>query len=152
MAKRCVELDPSVPDFHYLLSGMWGFVGDHKNGLRAVDRALELLPTQTNWLYDRATFIRLGEKEKHGADIAEAYLKFISSNPTDHCKFPEACYCLAQIYFFSGDQTQAKSYYEKGLDAEDPRVRLPCYEPVEYDFPQKLRIKGWFKKLEGTKL
>jgi len=152
MVKRCVELDPSVPDFHHLLACILGFVGDHNNGLRAVDRALELLPDQTDWLYDRATFIRLKETEKQGADDAEAYLKFISSNPRDHRKFPEACYCLAQIYLLSGDHTQAKSYYQKGLDAEDPQVRLPCYEPVDYDFPPKMMIQRMFKAMEGIHL
>jgi len=146
MANRCIELDPSVPDFHHFLACMFRIVGDYKNGLRAVDRAIELLPNQTDWLYDRATFLQ------KGMGVREAYLKFISSNPTDHQKYPEACYSLAQIYLLSGDHTQAKAYYKKGLDAEDPIIRLPCYEPVEYDFPQKVRVKRWFKKLEGTKL
>jgi len=152
MAKRCVELDPSVPDFHHYLACSLGFVGDHKNGLRAVDRAMELLPNQPGWLYDRATFIRLGEKKKYGGEDAKAYLKFMSLNPKDHRKYSEACYCLAQIYFLSGDPTQAKTYYQKGLDAEDPKIYLPCFEPVDFDFPPKMMMQRMLKLMEGIEM
>jgi len=87
MVKRCVELDPSVPDFHHLLASILGFVTDNKNGLRAVERAIEMLPNHPDWLYTRATLMRLAEDErglkgkKYSADVAEAYLKFMSSNP-----------------------------------------------------------------------
>jgi len=116
MVKRCVELDPSVPDFHHLLGSMLGFVGDYKNGLRAVERAIEILPNHPDWLYTRATLMRLAEDQeglrnkKYSVDVAEAYLKFMSSNPMDHRKFPEACYSLAHIYFFSGEISKAKTY------------------------------------------
>jgi len=156
MAKRCVELDPSVPDFHYLLSGMWGFVGDHKNGLRAIERAIEMLPNQTDWLYARATHLRLvvveeekKKNKKYGVYAVEAYLKFMSSNPRNHRKFPEACYSLAQIYVFWGDITNAKLYYQKGLEAEDPSIRLPCFAPVDDDFPGKIFTR---KMLEASEL
>ena len=55
---------------------MLGFVKDHKNALRALDRAIELLPNHPDWLYDRATFIRLNEDSedwnKRDIDAAEA--------------------------------------------------------------------------------
>ena len=147
MAKRCVELNPSVPDFHHLLGCMWGFVNNHKNGLRAVDQAIEMLPEQTDWLYDRATLIRMKED-----DAAEAYLKFISLNPTDHRKFPEACYCLAQIYVLSGEKTKAEMYYKKGLETEDSRIRLPCFKPVEDKFPAKMITRMLLKASEGMNM
>jgi len=143
MAKRCVELDPSVPDFHQLLSCTWEIVGDYKNGLRAVDRAIELLPDQTDWLFGRVKLLlrllyqnREEKKEEYGVDVAEAFLKFISSNPMDNRNIPEACYYLVQIYVLS-DVPKAKIYYQKGLEAEDGRIRLPCFEPLTDDFPPK---------------
>jgi len=93
MAKRCIELDSSVPDFHHLWACMLVFVGDRKNGLRAVDRAIELLPNHADWLYTRATLMRLAE--------------------------------------LSNDENNYSA------DA-DPKIRLPCFEPVKDDFPPKL--------------
>ena len=142
MAKRCIELDSSVPDFHHLWACMLVFVGDHKNGLRAVDRAIELLPNHTDWLYTRATLMRLAElsndENSYSADAAELYLEFVSSNPPDHHKFPEAFYCLTLIYLLSHEKTEAQKYDQKALEAEDPKIRLPCFEPVKDDFPPKL--------------
>jgi len=143
MAKRCVELDPSVPDFHHFLCIMLrerSNAGALKNGLRAIDRAIELLPNHPSWLFNRADLIRLidegaEKKTKHiySAEAVEAYMKFISSNPMDHQHFPVACYLLAHIYAFMREYSKAKTYYLKGQDAEDPRVRLPCFEPVKDD-------------------
>ena len=161
MAKRCVELDPSVPEFHQLLSCMLGFVGDHKNGLRTIDRAIEMLPNQVDWLYYRATHLRLivdeeeknKKNKKHEVDAVEAYLKFISSNPRDHRKVPEACFSLAQIYAHWGEIAKAKIYYQKGLEAEDPGIRLPCFEPVKDDFSGKMVTKLMLKASElGKKM
>jgi len=145
MVKRCVELDPSVPDFHHLLACMSGFIGDSKNILKAVYRAIELLPNQPGWLYDRSTHVRLrDEKEKKqgkniysGDDAAEAYLKFILSNPMDHCKYPEACYSLSQIYALSGEKIKAKMFYHKGLEAEDFKIRLHVLHRSKTTFRQK---------------
>jgi len=155
MAKRCVELDPSVPDFHHFLGCMCGFVNDYKNGFRATERAIEMLPNQQGWLYDRATHVKLKEceeKNKFGDDTVEAYLKFISSNHRDHRKFPEACYCLAHIYAHSNEITKAKEYYQKGLEAEDYKIRLPCFNPVEDDFPPKMLARLLLKAREGKKM
>jgi len=158
-AKRCVELDPSVPDFHHLFSSMLGSTGAFQNGLRAIDRALELLPNHLDWLLVKATWIRLLEQqvkkldEIDSAEVVEAYLKFISSNPTaDHRDFPQVCYSLALIYALSSDKTNAKTYYQKGLDAEDPRVRLPCFEPVQDDLPAKKMTRVLLNTWEGIKL
>jgi len=158
MAKRCVELDPSVPDFHHLVADMCGFIQDHRNGLRAVDRALELLPSQTSWLYDRAGFIRMGEAHKYTSNSPEAYLKFLSSNPPDHPKVPMAYFYLAHLYVMMNELTKAKAFFQKGLEAEDPGNpnRLPCFEPVKEDFQAKsmtrMMIKGreWKVPLEQT--
>jgi len=158
MAKRCVELDPSVPDFHQLLSSMFGYVGDHRNALRALDRAIELLPNHPSWLYCRAGFIRLRQQEVstvkniYTPDVAEAYLTFLSSNPMDHRMFPDACYFLAHIYAISNDRVKAKTYYQKGLDAEDPGVRLPCSDSAEDDFLAKKTTRMLLNAWEGTTL
>jgi len=155
MAKRCVELDPSIPDFHHYLACTLGYVRDHNNGLRAVERAIEMLPNHPDWLYDRATHLRLREdeeKSKKCGNAAEAYLKFLSSNPRDHRKYPEACYCLAHIYASLEDMSQSKIYYQKGLEAEDPSIRLPCFEPVEENFPPKRMTQEFFKVLELGKI
>jgi len=157
MAKRCVELDSSVPDFHQFLSNMMGFVGDYKNGSRALDRAIELLPNHPGWLYSRAGFMRLiqegvsKEKNIYTPDVAEAYLTFLASNPMDHRHFPDACYFLAHIYALSDDRVKAKTYYQKGLDAEDPRVRLPCFASAEDDFLGKKTARLLINAWEGTK-
>ncbi len=124
-----------------------GLVDDiNINGLIAIERAIELLPSHTDWQYERATRLRLIEEEEGKKrkrylfdDVAEAYLKFLSSNPTDHRKRPEAFYCLAYIYALSNEITKVQTYYQKGLEAEDPKVRLPCFEAVkEHLFPPKM--------------
>ena len=151
MAKRCVELDPAVPDFHHYLACMWSYVADSSNnGLRAIDRAIELLPSHLDWLYDRASFLRVKEEEKgkYSVDVEEAYLKFVSSNPTDHHNYPEACYYLAQIYLLSHEEPKGKMYCQKGLDAEDPGFRLPCFKPIDFDHPAKVMTRMLLKGMQ----
>jgi len=90
------------------------FFNDFKNGLRAIDRALELLPKQLGWQFERASLLRMKEEEeeekKCSVDVEEAYLKFVSSNPMDHRNFPEACYYLAQYYLLSHNESKGKMY------------------------------------------
>ena len=150
IAKRCVELDSSVPDFHQFLRNVWGHVGDYRNGLRALDRATELLPNHSGWLFGRAQLLRM--KNKRSPEAVEAYLTFLSSNPTDHPMFPDACYFLAHIYAITNDKVKAKAYYQKGLEAEDPRVRLPCFEPDKDDFLGKKTTRMIFNSWEGIEL
>jgi len=136
---------------------MWGFVVNHRNGLRALDRGMELLPNHPDWLYTRAGCLRVrDEKQKkvknniYSDEAVETFLKFIESNPTDHRMFPDACYSLAMIYALSDDKTKAEMYYQKGLDAEDPRIRLPCFGPVTGE--SKMAIRMLLNSWEGTKL
>lgn len=82
IAKRCVELDPSVPDFHHYLGCMLGSVGAYKHGLRALDRALELLPNQLGWLYDRASITRLAEEKKEQRTLERRTIVYILLKPT----------------------------------------------------------------------
>ena len=70
----------------------------------------------------------------------------------DHRKYPEACYSLAYIYCFSGEISKAKTYYEKGLQAEDPKIRLPCFKPVEQDFPLKMTARMLIYAPGGMKM
>jgi len=153
LAKRCVELDPTVPDFHHYLVCRWSFINDSKNGLRAIDRAIELLPGHLDWLFDRASLLRMTEekdgKKKYSVYVEEAYLKFISSNPTDHRDYPEACYYLAQIYLLSHEEPKGKMYCQKGLDAEDPSFRLPCFKPIDFDHPAKVMTRMLLKGMRS---
>jgi len=91
-------------------------------------------------------------KKTYSTEAVEAYLKFISSNPMDHRHFPVACYLLAHIYAFLGEKTKAKTYYLKGQDADDPSVRLPCFEPFNDDFLPKKTTRMMLNAWEGMKL
>ncbi len=145
---------PREADFHHLLACMYGFVDNWHASLRAVDRALELEPSNNDWLYHRATAIRLTADVNSAASlekVVSAYKVFLEKNPSDHRKVPEAFYCIAESKIFLHEEEEAFSYYARGQAAEDVSVRLPNLEPIEDTFPPKGRVKAviMFKTKRG---
>ena len=69
------------------------------------------------------------------------YEKFLATNPPDSRKVPEAYYSIGFEYAVMKDMVKAKLYQQKGIEAESPNVRLPCFPPVEDDFPPKYGLK-----------
>jgi hypothetical protein len=69
------------------------------------------------------------------------YEKFLAANPPDSRKVPEAYYSIGLEYAMMQDMDKAKRYQQKGVEAESPNVRLPCFPPIEEDFPPKYCLK-----------
>ena len=81
------------------------------------------------------------EKDRHPFKTIEAYENFLVANPPDARKVPEAYYSIGLEYASMKDMEKAKYYRQKGEEAESPKVRLPCFQPVEDDFPPKYFLK-----------
>lgn len=145
LASESVKLDPTVPDYFYALGLVYyELIGDYKNGLKAIDRALKM-NANAEWLYDRATCLRLG-KERLDYEVVEAYEKFLSCNPPDGRFVPEAYYCVSLAYYTMLNMEKSSIYMRKALRAESPNVRLPCLKPIDpYDFVPKNVLKNLSK-------
>jgi tetratricopeptide (TPR) repeat protein len=147
MAKICVSLDPKVADYHRILGCLYGFAGDFENGRRSIERALDL-EVEPGWLYDKATMLRLTETEKPEV-VIKAYQDYIEANEKDERKIPEAYYSLGFTHLFCmKNEREARECRKKARKAERPPVRLPCFGPVEDDFPPKLLLDTYFKTKE----
>jgi len=70
------------------------------------------------------------EDRQHTERVIEAYNLFLSKNPKDHRKVPEALYSLSSKYLNSDRHSKAREFYHKALDAEEPENRLPCFPEV----------------------
>ena len=128
MAIRSVELDPTVPDFHYELGRIYGFKELYQHGLQSIDRALQL-HVHPDWLYDRACFLRSIRKSADN-QVIEAFDKFLSLSPPDGRFVPEANYCISFAYYLMSSSKKTDIYLRKAQKAETQDVRLPCFESV----------------------
>ncbi|CAF1239650.1 unnamed protein product [Didymodactylos carnosus] len=128
----CIQMYPKSPFFLELRGSLYGFMQKYDEGLADFNAALQLVPADEEFLYDRAAMLRL---IKH-CDLNEtvvAYDKFAKSAPFDHRKLPEAYYaaatcCLANTTMENHVELTEK-YYEKGIEAE--KNQLPCFLPYE---------------------
>jgi len=75
------------------------------------------------------------------------YEKYLAANPPDSRKVPEAYYSIGLEYAIMEDMDKAKLYQQKGIEAESPNVRLPCFPPIEDDFPPKYFLLKLFLSL-----
>jgi hypothetical protein len=85
-------------------------------------------------------FCRDTEQDRNPSEIIATYQAFLTANPPDARRVPEACYSISYEYFLLMDMDKAKHYYQKGIEAENPNVRLPCFPPVK-DFPPKKSLQ-----------
>lgn len=144
MATRSVELDPLIPDFHHALGRIYGILGDYQRGLRSIDRALQL-QVHPDWLYDRASFLRLS-RNKLDFQVIEAYQKFLSVSPPDGRFVPQANYCISLAYHVLSNVKKTDAYLRKGQKAETQDVRLPCFKSVNKgDFVPKDILEDLYK-------
>ncbi len=149
MAKTCVNLNPKMADYYHVLGCLYGFVGDHRNSLRSIQRALDL-EMNPDWLYTKATALRLMETEKTEV-VIKAYEDYIAANEKDDRKIPEAYYCIGSLYLADMEnEEKAREYRDKARQAEQPPIRLPCFGAVKDDFPPKLGLDFYFKVREIT--
>jgi tetratricopeptide (TPR) repeat protein len=113
---------------------------------RCFERALELDPVP-DWLYDRASSLRL-QSERNPAAVIKAYEDYIAASEPDSRKIPESYYCLGLEYLMLKNKKKAEEFLKKAIESESPPVRLPCFGPVEDDFPPKFMLKK-MKMLTG---
>ncbi len=91
-------------------------------------------------MYDRASSLRLQSKRKP-AVVIKAYEDYIAASEPDARKVPEAYYCLGLEYQMLKNKKKAEEFLNKAIESESPPVRLPCFGPVEDDFPPKFLLK-----------
>ena len=144
--EKCIQAHPLEARFHHRLACMYGFQQRHQDGLREINRALQLSPDRYDWLYERASFIRL-QDARRSEDVIAAYQEYLDRAPKDDRKVPEAHYCLGSECHTAGDVDRARKHFLLGCQAEDPTIRLPCFLPVE-DFPPKFHLSLVFNKLQ----
>ncbi|PAA81453.1 hypothetical protein BOX15_Mlig024716g1, partial [Macrostomum lignano] len=137
MASMCTHLNPDVADYHNLVGHLHAFNGDYIASHRSIERALEL-EWEPDWLYSKASSLRLQDGVDREA-VIKAYEEYISSSEPDNHNVPKAFYSLAESYSIT-DIEKAREYFEKGLRAESPEIRLPVFESLD-DFPPKKLMK-----------
>jgi TPR repeat protein len=153
LAEKFVVDHPLESDFHHLLACAYGFAGNWEASLRAIDRALYLKPDKFDWLYHRATALRLLLEENCTMSdtdrVVNAYEMFLSKNPPDHRKVPEALYCVAMLKISSQQEEFAISFYARGQAAEDSSIRLPNLAPIEDTWGPKRLAKACMLALKA---
>ncbi|PAA57002.1 hypothetical protein BOX15_Mlig011296g1, partial [Macrostomum lignano] len=150
MALTCTNLNPNVADYYVFLCNMYAFVEDGVGSLKAVERALEL-EWEPTWLLEKAkALVQKYINRQDRSIIIEAYKEFIAANEKDQRHIPEANYYLSYEYMEMKDEEMAREYYQRGLRAESPEVRLPCFEPVQ-DYRPKEIVEAMFKILDSSR-
>lgn len=147
LARQAVELEPSVPDFHHSLGLVYESFGNFTKGLQAIDQALQIY-THPEWLYDRATLLRIS-KNRPDFHVIDAYEKFLESSPPDGRYVPEAHYCISLIHYQMSNMKKCNIHVRKGWRAENPDTRLPCFNPVNED---DCVPKAFLKKIFSAEL
>ena len=143
-AQRCVKLDPSVADYHFLLGTCWAAVGKHKKALKCMDQAINQ-QRHPNWLFLRAKFMKsAGFKKFRICDMIEAFQRFLSAVQMDYAHVAEAYYCIGELYCWQNEVERALVVFSLGLMAEDERVRLPCLPDLD-KYPPKDTIENYLK-------
>mmetsp|Transcript_2612 Transcript_2612/g.4016 ORF Transcript_2612/g.4016 Transcript_2612/m.4016 type:complete len:175 (+) Transcript_2612:1124-1648(+) len=69
----------------------------------------------------------------------EPLLEYIQVSNQDDMLRPKACFLLATAYVQQGDKKQGYEWYEKGVKADQERLRL--FPPTD-DFPDRMLIEG----------
>lgn len=145
LALEAVQLEPSVPEFHHALGLVYEQFGHFTKGLQAINRALKIYE-HPEWLFDRATLLRLS-KNRPDFHVITAYEKFLESSPPDGRYVPEAHYCISLIHYHMSNMKKSNVFMRKGLRAENPDARLPCFKPVD---PDDCVPKSCLKKIYKT--
>ena len=131
MAKKCVYLEPEVAHHFYLLGSMYSRTRSYVDALKCMDRALEL-DKHPGWLFDRATALRVLDRDDK-REVIKAYEDYIESNERDAWQIPDAFYWLGLMHLLTRNKSKAEECLMKGLEAESPLIRLPCFGPVDHD-------------------
>ena len=143
-AQRCVKLDPSVADYHFLLGTCWAAVGKHKKALKCMDQAINQ-QRHPNWLFLRAKFMKsAGFKKFRICDMIEAFQRFLSAVQMDYAHVAEAYYCIGELYCWENEVERVLVVFALGLMAGDELVRLPCLPDLD-KYPPKNTIKNYLK-------
>ena len=103
-AERCIELDSTVADYHFLLADCCGSTGNLEKALKGFDRKFKV------------------------GDIIDSFRHFLSCVPSDNPNVPAAYYYLAELYAWTNELDFVTDVYRKGLETEDPSVKLPCIQ------------------------
>jgi len=181
LLEECIKHHPLAADIHYLLASMYMFINEYDKAERACTRALELefhpgwLYTQVGAIKladesrngNNMTFgtdfcsrntanlnqveNMLKESASRSDEIIEKYNRFLKLNPVDHKKVPMVHFTLAFIHMQRNEHQLAHFHWLKWQETDDPSVRLPCHEPVEFPCQMKPMMDMFFN-MQGLSL
>ena len=139
LAKRCVELGPSVPDYCFLLAMCLVDRNKKKRALEYLEKAISI-KLRPVWLFTRAVYLRRLMPSR--TDLAkEALQKFLSSVPSDYDRVPQAYFLLAFVFSENDQNDMAAALYRKGQIADHSSIRLPCLQNMEAEVTRVLLKK-----------
>ena len=130
----CICRYPKAAFFHQLQGAMHGFLRQFDAGVRHLNDALALTPSNPQLLYDHAAMLRLSDHSNPKMVIA-CYSKYLDVCPADDRKVPEACYATAVYHLLIAKNdgldgltsTEVVKWYRKGQEAETRQ--LSCFLP-----------------------
>ncbi|CAF4695946.1 unnamed protein product [Rotaria sp. Silwood1] len=126
----CKQKYPKSIYFFELSTAINGWLQRYDTVVYNANTGLELDPTNSNLLIDKAVAWRL--LENHNKEAVEAYKSFLAAAPKDHRQVPDAYYSMAMCYLaleMHDGLEVSKKMYEQGKDAE--KLQLPCFLPTK---------------------
>lgn len=145
LIEKCKTLITSFPDdadLWHILGCFYGFAGDNVSGYESLKKSVELSPGNFEMLYAygrcMTQFQRVGRWKKGVSrdECVNVFKQFVEAAPRDHRNLPEAYYTLGTLHIDDADLVN--EYYDLGVKAEDPSVRLPIVPPVNDFQPKQL--------------
>jgi tetratricopeptide (TPR) repeat protein len=130
MAKKCISLKPSVPEFYDALANLHAHTRDFKNAVYCYELALEL-EWNTEMLFHKArALMMLGCPKRR--DAIKAFEQYVEASDKEEPCVPLACYYAAHISVNVGDDVKADEFWRKGQ----------IFEALAIDLPYRERLKG----------
>lgn len=158
--EKCVRSFPRDAHFRKYLAFLYWHSSQMEKSLREINKAIELDPTQTRWLYEKACVmpkVTLAEQD----EAIECFRKYLELNPVDERNVSAALFCLTQMYEQRGDVENACLYWERAVEdsrqhrewldvfegPEFVRAREDCRKEISEDFRRLMIMCGACEKL-----
>jgi tetratricopeptide (TPR) repeat protein len=115
MAKTCVSVQPSVPEFHTTLGHMLACEGSFQDAVKCYDRSLglEWNPELLHW--KGHALMKMDERRREAMKVLE---KYVEATEKDVPYLPFACFCVASLALQHNDKRKADEYWRKGQEVE----------------------------------
>jgi tetratricopeptide (TPR) repeat protein len=124
MAKRCLSLQPSVPEFHAKLALMYQHEEDHENAVKCFEQALAL-EVHRDWLFLKGdNLLNVVDRER---DAIKDFEQYVEQSEKDDPRLPLACYLVAVGCVMIGDEEKAGKYFKLGEEMETYSITTPYH-------------------------